>query len=71
MVFSSFILALHSTTNYAGLLRSCTQLACCYVSAHHVGSGIKALGQFSFICICCQNNVFILQCPSQITSQVI
>lgn len=49
----------------------CIQPACCCVPALHVGSGIKALGQFYFICICCQINVFILKCPSQITSQVV
>lgn len=53
------------------LVLQCIQPACCCVPALHVGSGIKALGQFYFICICCQNNVFILKCPSQITSQVV
>lgn len=44
----------------------CIKLVHCQVSALHSGSGIKALGQFYFICICCQSNVFILKCPSRI-----
>lgn len=44
----------------------CIKLVHCQVSALHSGSGIKALGQFYFICICCQSNVFILKCPSHI-----
>lgn len=44
----------------------CIKLVHCWVSALHSGSGIKALGQFYFICICCQSNVFILKCPSHI-----
>lgn len=44
----------------------CIKLVHCQVSALRSGSGIKALGQFYFICICCQSNVFILKCPSHI-----
>lgn len=43
------------------LFLQCIKLMSCYVSVLCVGSGIKALGQFYFICICCQNNVFILK----------
>lgn len=44
----------------------CIKLAHCQLSALCSGSGTKALGQFYFICICCQCNVFILKCPSHI-----
>lgn len=45
----------------------CIKPAHCQVSALHSGSGIKALGQFYFVCVCCQSNVFILKCPSHIS----